>query len=115
MDILPDVPWLVFDILQTQHLRDLIGRHSILQIHLVGKEQHWDLFAAHIWTQSAILVIASLCHLDMANVVLCVPSWFRRVSSSSLATTIRSLSPLSMTNMTAWLSLLSTRTDTFVL
>ena len=35
----------------------------------------------------------------------CVPSWLRRISSSSLATTILSWSPLSMTKMMAWLSL----------
>lgn len=43
-----------------------------------------------------------------------VPSWLRRISSSSLATTILSLSPLSMTKMMAWLSLRRTREEVII-
>lgn len=48
-DILPDVPGFVFDVLQTQHLRDFDRRHGAVQIHLVGEEQYWNPFAADIW------------------------------------------------------------------
>lgn len=51
---LPDVPRLVFDLLQTQHLRDLDRRHGVPQVHLVCKEQDWHLFAVDVWTGTQV-------------------------------------------------------------
>lgn len=49
-NILPNVPRFVFDGLQAQQLGHFIRGHSLLQIHLVGKDQHRDLFRANVWT-----------------------------------------------------------------
>lgn len=48
IDTLPDVPGFVFDVLQTQHLRDLDWRQSVPQVCLVGEEEYRDLFVADI-------------------------------------------------------------------
>lgn len=134
---LPDVPGLVFDVLQTQKLRDLYRWQSVSDIHLVSKEEDGDPSVLNVWRQRwkscwqtgrltaggkgwwtktvwkekmslkfSILdpdtKIKSIKEMGWVNHR---PGWFSNVSSSSLATTILSLSALSMTNMIACPSL----------
>ena len=43
-----DVPGLVHDLLQAQHLGDLDGGHGVAHVHLVGEEQDRDLAGADV-------------------------------------------------------------------
>lgn len=133
---LPDVPGFIFDVLQTQKLRDLHWRQSVSDIHLVSKEENGNPPVLNVWRQRWEIMLIKwqiMCRRKRIrkgrsgkakSLTLSIfgcytkikcnketgqkkhrPGWFSNVSSSSLATTILSLSALSMTNMIACPSL----------